>query len=79
MSIPEGEGVQVELRLRGTGYRVVNVVFSDCEVSSDGETTVVRADAEDEAAAVGLIERARNVGFTVISWQCTPAGEAGVT
>ena len=65
-----GVALHVELRLRGTGYRLVNVVFSDCDVSSDGQTTLISLDADDEAAALGLIERARSVGFTVLSWQC---------
>ena len=66
--------MQVELRLRGTGHRLVNVVFSDCDVSVDGSTTVIRTDATDEAAAIGMIERASSVGFTVIAWRC-PAGD----
>lgn len=69
--------LQVELRLRGTGHRVVNVVFSECDVSSDGGTTVIRTSADDEAAAVGLIDRARSVGFTVVSWYCTPGEGSG--
>lgn len=67
--------LHVELRLRGRAYRLVNVVFGDCDVSADGATTVINAIAADEAAALGLIDRATSVGFTVISWRCTPEQE----
>jgi hypothetical protein len=62
--------VHVELRLRGTAYRLVNFVFGDYDVASDGGVTVVSGTVVDEAAALALIDRARNMGLTVTSWKC---------
>ncbi len=61
--------MRVELRLRGAASRLVNVVFDGFEVVIDGSETVIRGDAKDDVEAVGLIERARNLGFTVVNWQ----------
>lgn len=61
--------MHIELRLLGSSYRLVATVFEGCDVTVDGDTTVVQADVEDEAAAFGLLDRARLVGLTVLSWR----------
>jgi hypothetical protein len=61
--------MRVELRLRGAAERLVAVVFEEYEVALDGSDTIVHGEARDEIAAIGLIERARHVGFTVVSWR----------
>ncbi len=59
----------VELRLRGEAHRLAGIVFEGYSVTVDGSETVVRGEARDEVDAVGLIERASDVGFSVTSWR----------
>ena len=61
--------MRVELCLRGAAERLVAVVFEEYEIRVEGADTIVLGDARDEIAALGLIERARQVGFTVVSWR----------
>jgi hypothetical protein len=61
--------MNVELRLRGAGSRLVGVAFEGFDVAVDGGDTVVSGVARDEVEALGLIERARSLGFVVVSWR----------
>jgi len=61
--------MQVELRLRGAASRLVNVAFEGFDVTIDESETVIRGDTCDEIEALGLIDRARNLGFTVVGWR----------
>jgi hypothetical protein len=65
--------VRVELQLRGTSYRLVTSVFSDCEISLEDATTLITAEVADDTAAFELIERARTYGFRVTSWMLAPS------
>lgn len=61
--------MEVELRVRGIAERVVRAVFPDSSIESDAGATVIRTVAVDEAAALALIDRAREVGLVVVSWK----------
>jgi len=68
--------MMVELRLRGAADRLVRVVFEGFDVAIDGSDTVIRGEARDEIDALGLIERATNVGFVVASWRVVDSSSA---
>jgi hypothetical protein len=66
--------MQIELRLRGAADRLVAVAFEGFDVSIDDTETVIRGGARDETEALGLIERARSLGFVVVSWRSVDPG-----
>jgi hypothetical protein len=67
----------VEMRLRGTGSRLLPSLYEGCELTPEGDQTLIRAEVGDEAAAFSLIERAREVGLVVLAWRYVGAGPPG--
>lgn len=61
--------MRVELRVRGTSSRLLAVAFDGFDVRADGAETVITGGAADEAEALGLIEHATALGFTIIGWR----------
>jgi hypothetical protein len=55
-----------EITFSGQAGRTLRAQFDDCQVTTDPDTTTLRAELRDQAALSGLVERMVGLGLEVI-------------
>jgi hypothetical protein len=58
-----------EITLTGQAGTTVRAAFDDCEVTTDADTTTLRAELPDQAALVALIQRINGLRLEIIHLQ----------
>ena len=54
-----------EISFNGPAGRTLRAQFDDCEVTTNPETTTLRAELPDQAALPGLVERVVGLGLEI--------------